>query len=361
MLANAARLGSLAAELVLNRLTARPAARLLLEPGTAPRAMFSALRAHALAGELPGAHATVLQLSELVGATTERDALRTELRGIALGALLTLDGTAADLEAEAERHAAAEQQVGHPPVVQVGQRVASGGTFGAWSEFFIAKAAGLIPVPDAIDDPTAAQLISMPFSALSLLDYLDVAEGDWIVQNTANGAVGRMVAQIAKARGIHVIGLVRRQSAVAELAEQGIENVVSTDADDWRDKALALADGARIVAGVDSVGGSASNDVLSLLSENGTLVIFGSMGAGKLELSARDIIFRQATVKGFWGSVVSKTMDADTRGALFAELSRYLADGTVTLPVAATFGLDDIVEAVTASDSPRVGKVLLRP
>lgn len=243
----------------------------------------------------------------------------------------------------------------------VGQRVATGGTFGVWAEFVLAPAAALIPVADALSDEVAAQLVAMPFSAISLLHSLDLAPGDWIVQNTANGAVGRMVAQIARARGIHVIGLVRRASAVAELAEQGIENIVSTDDDGWRDRALALADGARIVAGVDSVGGSASNDVLSLLSENGTLVIFGSMGAGTLELSAGDIIFRQATVKGFWGSVVSKTMDATTRAALFGELARYLGDGTVTLPVAATFGLDDIAEAVTTSLSPRIGKVLLRP
>lgn len=245
--------------------------------------------------------------------------------------------------------------------LQVGQRVATGGTFGVWAEYVVTPAAGLIPVTEGLPDEIAAQLVSMPFSAISLLHSLDLQPGDWIVQNTANGAVGRMVAQIAQARGIHVIGLVRRQSAVDELAQQGIGNVVSTDADGWRAAALAIADGARIVAGVDSVGGTASNDVLSLLSDNGTLVIFGSMGAGKLELSAGDIIFRQATVKGFWGSVVSKTMDAETRGALFGELSRYLADGTVTLPVAATFGLDDVREAVTASLSPRVGKVLLRP
>lgn len=251
--------------------------------------------------------------------------------------------------------------VGEGVSLEIGQRVATGGTFGVWSKYVVAPAAGLIPVADALSDEVASQLVAMPFSAISLLHSLDLKPGDWIVQNTANGAVGRMVAQIAKARGIHVIGLVRRESAVAELAEQGIDNVVSTDADDWRDKALALADGAKIVAGVDSVGGPAAGQVLSLLSENGTLVIFGSMGAGKLELGAGDLIFRQATVKGFWGSVVSKTMDAETRGALFAELSRYLADGTVTLPVAATFGLDDIVDAVTASDSPRVGKVLLRP
>ena len=245
--------------------------------------------------------------------------------------------------------------------LEVGQRVATGGTFGVWAEYVVAPAAGLIPVADALPDEMAAQLVSMPFSAISLLHSLDLKAGDWLVQNTANGAVGRMVAQIAKARGIHVLGLVRRQSAVDELAQQGITNVVSTDADDWREKALAIIDGGRVVAGVDSVGGAAANDVLSLLSENGTLVIFGSMGDAKLELSAGDIIFRQATVKGFWGSVVSKTMDAETRGALFGELSRYLADGTVTLPVAATFALEDVRDAAAASFSPRVGKVLLRP
>ena len=245
--------------------------------------------------------------------------------------------------------------------LEVGHRVATGGTFGVWAEYVLAPAAGLIPVAEGLPDEIAAQLVSMPFSAISLLHSLDLKPGDWIVQNTANGAVGRMVAQIAKARGIHVLGLVRRQSAVDELAQQGIGDVVSTDAPDWREKALAIVDGARVVAGVDSVGGTAADDVLSLLSENGTLVIFGSMGAGKLELSTGDIIFRQITVKGFWGSVVSKTMDAETRGALFGELSRYLSDGTVTLPVAATFALDDIREAVTASLSPRVGKVLLRP
>lgn len=245
--------------------------------------------------------------------------------------------------------------------LEVGHRVATGGTFGVWAEYVLAPAAGLIPVAEGLPDEIAAQLVSMPFSAISLLHSLDLKPGDWIVQNTANGAVGRMVAQIAKARGIHVLGLVRRQSAVDELAQQGIGDVVSTDAPDWREKALGIVDGARVVAGVDSVGGTAADDVLSLLSENGTLVIFGSMGAGKLELSTGDIIFRQITVKGFWGSVVSKTMDAETRGALFGELSRYLSDGTVTLPVAATFALDDIREAVTASLSPRVGKVLLRP
>jgi NADPH:quinone reductase-like Zn-dependent oxidoreductase len=243
----------------------------------------------------------------------------------------------------------------------VGQRVATGGTFGAWAEYIVANAAGLIPVPDALSDESAAQLVSMPFSTISLLQFLDVNEGDWIVQNAANGAVGRMLAQLGAARGVHVLGLVRRAEGVEELRAQGIENVISTDQDDWRDQAARLTDGAQIVAGVDSVGGSASGDVLSLLSEGGTLVAFGAMNSPVMEIASSDVIFKQAIVKGFWGSKVIQQLDAATRGALFGELIQRVTDGTLTLPVAGVFDAGDIADAVRLSNTPgRVGKVLLR-
>lgn len=243
----------------------------------------------------------------------------------------------------------------------VGQRVATGGTFGAWAEYIVANAAGLIPVPDSLSDESAAQLVSMPFSTISLLQFLDVNEGDWIVQNAANGAVGRMLAQLGAARGVHVLGLVRRAEGVAELCAQGIDNVISTDQDDWREQAARLTGGAPIVAGVDSVGGSASGDVLSLLSEGGTLVAFGAMNSPVMEIASSDVIFKQAIVKGFWGSKVIQQLDAATRGALFGELIQRVTDGTLTLPVAGVFDAADIADAVRLSMTPgRVGKVLLQ-
>lgn len=243
----------------------------------------------------------------------------------------------------------------------VGQRVASGGTFGVWAEYALTNAAGLIPVPEALADEQAAQLISMPFSAISLLQFLDVAEGDWIVQNAANGAVGRMLAQLAAARGINVLGLVRRRDGIDELRAQGIEHVVSTEDDDWRTQATAITGGAPIIAGVDSVGGDSSGDVLSLLAENGTLVAFGAMNSPIMNISSGDVIFKQATVKGFWGSKVSQTMDAANRRALFGELIARVSEGSLTLPVAGVFDASDVADAVRASNAPgRIGKVLLK-
>lgn len=243
----------------------------------------------------------------------------------------------------------------------VGQRVATGGTFGAWAEYIVTNAAGLVPIPDALPDETAAQLVSMPFSTITLLDFLEVKEGDWIVQNAANGAVGRMLAQLGAARGINVLGLVRRTAGVDELREQGIDEVVATDQDDWEDQVGALTGGAPIVAGVDSVGGASAGQVLSLLAEGGTLVAFGAMDSPTMEIASSDVIFKQATVKGFWGSKVIPRLDAETRSALFGELFQRLGDGTLTLPVAGVFDAADISAAVQASNTPgRVGKVLLR-
>src|ERR1700712_5539281 len=124
--------------------------------------------------------------------------------------------------------------------LSLGQRVASGSTFGVWAEYFITKAGALIPVDDSISDEVAAQLVAMPFSAISLLESLNLAEGDWLALNAATGAVGRLVAQLAVPRKINVIGLVRRADGVEELAAQGITNVVSTDAANWVDQVRAL-------------------------------------------------------------------------------------------------------------------------
>jgi NADPH:quinone reductase-like Zn-dependent oxidoreductase len=246
--------------------------------------------------------------------------------------------------------------------LQVGQRVATGGSFGAWAELIVAPAAGLVPVPEGMSDEAAAQLVSMPFSAIALLDFLEVSEGDWIVQNAANGAVGRLLAQLAAARGVHVLGLVRRADGVEELRDQGIEQVVAADDDGWRDRVREIVGDAPIVAGVDSVGGSAAGDVVSLLAEDGVLVVFGAMASPTLEIGSGDVIFKQVVIKGFWGSKVFGAMSREKRGALMGELVSGIASGALTLPVEKVYALEDIAEAARANQAPgRRGKVLLRP
>ena len=111
VLADEERVAHTAAELVANRLRARPALRLLLSGERAPTGLYEALRAHARHGELPARSATVLQLDEYVGLSagdprSRSAALARELRGVELGTLHALDGTAPDVATECARHQA---------------------------------------------------------------------------------------------------------------------------------------------------------------------------------------------------------------------------------------------------------------
>lgn len=245
--------------------------------------------------------------------------------------------------------------------LQVGQRVASGTSFGIWAEYALTDASGLIPVPEQLSDESAAQLVAMPFSAISLLDFLDMKPGEWLIQNSANGAVGRMLAQLAVARGINVVGLVRRDAGVQELAAQNISGVVSTETPGWEKQVEEITGGASIAVALDSVGGSSAADLVKLLGEGGTLVSFGAMGNPVMEIPSGPVIFKHITVKGFWGSKVSREMPAEKKTQLFGELIARILDGTLTLPVDSTFDAADIVSAVRASSEPgRAGKVLIR-
>ncbi len=245
--------------------------------------------------------------------------------------------------------------------VKVGQRVAVASVHGSWAEYFIAPANGLIPLPDEIDNETAAQLIGMPISALMLLDFIAIKPKQWMIQNTANGAVGKTVALIAKSRGIGVINLVRRESAIEEMAALGIEHVVATEQADWKDQVKSILGENTLVAGVDSIGGQASGEMLNLLGENSTLVSFGSMTGEPMKISSGDLIFKQAVVKGFWASVVTKTMDQARKRELISELLHLAATHQLQLPVEAVLRFDQVDEAAKLStQGARKGKVLFK-
>ncbi|BCX74497.1 MULTISPECIES: zinc-binding dehydrogenase [Acinetobacter] len=246
--------------------------------------------------------------------------------------------------------------------LSLGQRVAVAAVHGSWAEYFIAPAHGVVPLVDTIDDETAAQLIGMPISALMLLDFIDLQKDHWLIQNTANGAVGKTVAMIAQARGQKVIHLVRRREAIAEMNALGIENVVATDQADWKQQVKAIHADQPLMAGVDSIGGKASGEMLALLSENSVLVSFGSMTGELMQISSGDLIFKQAVVKGFWASVVNKQLSKERKKALIVELLTLAAQKKLVLPVEGIFSFDQIKQAASkATQGARQGKVLLKP
>jgi glucosamine-6-phosphate deaminase len=173
VLAHAERVGAVAAELLRNRLLARPRARLML-PAEAPE-LYAALRER----PPPAAAATALQTDELAGSRRRAAQLRAALDGLGFGTLLTLDGTA-DPAAEAARYAAAVEAApidvallvlgpdGHvaldePPARRAsGVRVVADGLTVGLGTFYLARELILLATGEAVAAALRAALQDPP-------------------------------------------------------------------------------------------------------------------------------------------------------------------------------------------------------
>src|SRR5262244_4451724 len=93
-----------------------------------------------------------------------------------------------------------------------------------WTQHRRVKGDDVIAVSDGIDIQQAAMLRINPATALLLLtDIVALKPGDWIIQNVANSAVGRLVIRLARPRGLRTVTVVRRESLYAELRALGAD------------------------------------------------------------------------------------------------------------------------------------------
>jgi NADPH:quinone reductase-like Zn-dependent oxidoreductase len=232
---------------------------------------------------------------------------------------------------------------------------------GAWAGYALANAQTVIPVPDAFSDDVAAQLVAMPLSAVVLLQSLNVKEGDWIAQNAAGGAVGKILMKIAQAQGVNVINIVRRDDAAEELRAYGARHVVSSSNDDWMTQVRALAPGgvARIV---DSIAGPQTMDLQRLLAPRGELIVFGGLSGQAIKLDPSVMISHEIVVRGYWMTSWMARATYDERVAAIGAVFAGALAGEFPLAVGGVYPLLDFKAALKAAETPgRAGKILFDP
>ncbi|KAG5637740.1 hypothetical protein H0H81_003378 [Sphagnurus paluster] len=142
-----------------------------------------------------------------------------------------------------------------------------------------------VPRVDGLSEVHAATMTVNPPTAYNMLkDFVQLAEGDWVVQNGANSAVGQAVIQIAASRGIKTLNFVRSRNNIDELRNQlqdlGATKVFTYDA--LNDKSLRQTvkewtRGKGIRLGLNCVGGQETTLMAKLLGDDAHLVSYGAM------------------------------------------------------------------------------------
>ena len=231
-----------------------------------------------------------------------------------------------------------------------------------WAQRRRVKADDVVPVPAGLDLRQAAMLRINPATALLLLtDVVKLVPGDWIVQNVANSAVGRLVIRLARQRGIRTLNVVRRPSLFAELTALGAD-ACAVDGPDLADAAQAATRGAPIRLGLDAVSGRATARISSCLADAGVVCNYGSMSGEDPVMSRSALISGGQTLVGFiLGRALAPRSLAEVR-ALYADLGRQLVDGALSAPVEKVYPIEEIRDAVAhAQRAERGGKILVAP
>ncbi|MBS1766156.1 MAG: zinc-dependent alcohol dehydrogenase family protein [Acidobacteria bacterium] len=241
----------------------------------------------------------------------------------------------------------------------IGQRVVPMGAQGTWADALISPASNLIAVPDTLPDDQACQAVVNPLTAWLMVEELGLGPGQWLIQSAAASAVGRCLIHLAKLRGFKVLALVRREEDIPGLLAAGAHAALCTAHADWPQLAAKLLpEGAH--AALDAVGGALGGEMVKLLRPGGTMLVYGALSMEPLQLPGGQLIFRTATVRGFWLTDWKKRASREERAGAMSGLLAAMAAGQIVVPVAATYPLARWQEAILhAQREGRSGKILL--
>jgi NADPH:quinone reductase-like Zn-dependent oxidoreductase len=258
-----------------------------------------------------------------------------------------------------------------------GTRVAALVKVGGWASHVLVDAADVVPVPDGIGAAEAETLVVNGITAWQMLHRkARVRAGQTVVVHGANGGVGSVLVQLARAAGAHVIGTASPRHHDA-LREKGVAPV------DYRADGLAarireLAPREGVHAVFDHVGGRGIVDSWRLLAPGGTLVAYGSAATRDAEGSKQWPVLkllgrvwvwnalpnrRRAYFYNVWaGRALARNR---FRARLRADLTQVFAAfqrGEVSARIAARLPLARAAEALRLAESGTVvGKVVLTP
>lgn len=230
---------------------------------------------------------------------------------------------------------------------------------GTWRDAVAVKADELVVVPADINPVHAAMLKINPMTAWRLLhDYVDLARGDWLIQNAANSAAGRAVIQIAHELGYKTVNVVRRSELVDELRADG-GDIVLVDSENLRREVGDAIGGRPIRLGLNAVGGESALRLANCLAPGSTLVTYGAMGLQPLKIPNGLLIFKDLRFRGIW---INKWYDNATpaqRMEAFQHLFEMAKRGLLQTKVEKAYPLSEAKTAVAhAARGQRSGKII---
>jgi NADPH2:quinone reductase len=245
--------------------------------------------------------------------------------------------------------------------VAPGDHVVGATAVGAFAEEIVLGAGALQRIPDGVDVSTAAAFgVAHETAWHSLRSVAEVQPGEWVVVLGAAGGVGLAAVEIAHHCGAHVVAAAAGADRLAVCESRGAEALVDYRSEDLKVRTKEVTGGGADVV-IDPVGGSYAEAALRAMRRGGRFVTVGYASGEIPRIPLNLVLLKGVTIMGFeMGSFIFRETDEFMRGR--AELLDLLATGALRPHVGATFGLDDVGDALRAVAARQTtGKVLITP
>ncbi|MQX52228.1 NADPH:quinone oxidoreductase family protein [Alcanivorax sediminis] len=242
---------------------------------------------------------------------------------------------------------------------QPGQRVMGLTGYGAFAEEILAPESNLIPVPDGMDDHTAAAF-SMVYgtSYHALKQRANIQPGETLLVLGASGGVGLAAVELGKAMGATVIAAASSAEKLAVAKEAGADDLINYVEEDLKD-ALKQRYPKGVDVIYDPVGDKFTEAALRNMAWNGRLLIVGFAAGDIPKIPANLALLKGCSIVGvFWGAFTQQEPQANIQNIM--ELFQLFGQGKIKPRISQVFPFEEYEQALAALTSRTAkGKVVL--
>ena len=222
---------------------------------------------------------------------------------------------------------------------------------GGQAELAVVHERQLMPVPDALDWPQAGGFPEVFTTAEdALFPQAELHAGEKLLVHGAAGGVGTAAIQLARAAGVRVVATVRNEALHDDVAALGA-TVVAPD---------AFADAGPFDVVLELIGAPNIPDDLKALNTLGRIVVIGVGGGFKADVNLLALMGKRARI----GASMLRARPLEEKAATARRMERHVLPlveaGAITVPVAATYPLDQVAEAYERfAAGGKLGKIVL--
>ena len=242
--------------------------------------------------------------------------------------------------------------------VKPGERVYVGGTLsGAYAELSLCEQPQVHPLPANVSFAQGAAM-NVPYATAyhALFNRAHGQAGDTVLVHGASGGVGIGAVQLARARGLTVIGTAGTERGRRLVLAEGAHHVLDHGAPGYLDELMKLTGGRGVDVVLEMVANVNLPKDLGIVAIGGRIVAIGSRGT--VEINARHAMNRDAAILGM---ALYHATPAQFTG-IHAALVEGLRNGTLRPVIGQELPLGQAPRAHEAVMEPgHHGKIVLVP